>query len=60
MYQYFYLTMLIAPILAGIISITFAVMRKLPTKIWRYIMYGLMAIAIVSLIGFGVTLKEVG
>ena len=56
MYQYFYLTMLIAPILAGIISITFAVMRKLPTKIWRYIMYCLMVITVVSFIGFAVTL----
>ena len=59
MYQYFYLTMLIAPILAGVISITFAVMRKLPNKIWRCIMYGLMVIAIVSLVGFAVTLREV-
>ena len=57
MYQYFYLTMLIAPILTGIISVTFAIIGKLPTKIWRYIMYGLMGITIVSLIGFAVTVK---
>ena len=56
MYQYFYLTMLIAPILVGIISVTFAVIGKPPTKIWRYTMYCLMAIAIVSLIGFAVAL----
>ena len=52
MYEYFYLTMLIAPILAGIISIVFAVIGKPLTKIWRYIMHGLMAITIVSFIGF--------
>ena len=57
MNQYFYLTMLIAPILVGIISLIFAMIGKLPTKIWRYIMYCLMGITIVSLIGFAVSLK---
>lgn len=56
MYQYFYLTMLIAPILAGIISFIFTVMRKPLIKIWRYIMYGLIAITIVSFIGFAIAL----
>ena len=56
MYQYFYLTALIAPILTGIISVTFAVIGKPPTKKWRQIMYCLMGIAVVSLIGFAVAL----
>ena len=59
MYECFYLTMLISPILAGIISVVFAVIGKPLTKIWRYIMYGLMAITIVSFIGVAVTLREV-
>ena len=56
MYQYFYLTTLIALILTGIISVTFAVIGKLITKIWRQIMYCLMALAVVSFIGFVVAL----
>lgn len=56
MYQYFYLTMIVATILAGIISITSSVIGKRPTRIWRHIMYGLMAIAVVSLIGFAISL----
>ena len=56
MYKYFYLIMLISIILCGVISLMFTVMRELPTKIWRYIMYGLMAIAMVSFIGFATTL----
>lgn len=56
MYQYFYLTTLIALILAGVISITFSVIGKLPTKRWRCIMYGLMVIAVLSFIGFAIAL----
>ena len=59
MNQYFYLTMLIAPILVGIISIAFGVIGKRPNKICTYVMYGLMVITIVSLIGFAVTLGGV-
>ena len=58
MYQYFYLTALIALILTGIISVTFALIGKLIPKIWRYIMYCLMAVALVSLVGFAIAVMS--
>ena len=55
MFNIFYLTMLISVILTGIISIVTSIIGKRPTKIWRYITYGLMGITVVSMIGFVVT-----
>ena len=57
MYEIFYLTMLISVILAGIISLVTSIIGKRPTKIWRYITYGLMGISVVSMIGFVVTMS---
>ena len=55
MYEIFYLTMLIGAILVGIINIVTSIIGKRPTKIWRYITYGLMGITVVSTICFVAT-----
>ena len=55
MYEYFYVTMLLGLILVGIIVLTSSIMGKRPNKIWQGVMYSLLAITVVSLIGFVVT-----
>lgn len=56
MYKYFYVIMLLAAILLGIITIVSSVIGKRPAKIWRVIYIGLVVIIIVSMIGMFVTL----
>ena len=56
MYQFFYLTTLIAAILLGIVTIVVTSIGKLHVKFWRNILIGLATIAVVSVIGFVVAL----
>ena len=56
MYEYFYLTTLIAAILSGLVSIISSIICKRPSKFWRRVIYGLLIITVVAMIGFVVTI----
>lgn len=56
MYQYFYLTALIAAALLGLMTIIATSIGKLHTKLWRNILIGLGVIAMGSMICFIVAL----
>ena len=57
MYEIFYLTMLISIILAGIISLVTSMIGRGSNKTLGHIVSGLIAISVVSLIGFAVTVS---
>ena len=55
-YEYFYLIMLLGAILGGFTFVVFSTINKRPNKIWQGIIMGLLAITVISLVGFIVTI----
>ena len=55
-YEYFYLIMLLGAILGGFTFVVFSIINKRPNKIWQGIIMGLLAITVISLVGFIVTI----
>ena len=55
-YEYFYLIMLLVSILGGFTFVVFSTINKRPNKIWQGIIMGLLAITVISLVGFIVTI----